>query len=323
MKRIRQLAGFSKVPRPFFLAAGFFDGVHLGHQLIIRETVSRAREAGGESWVLTFDQHPLSVLAPDRAPALLYPLEDRLSQIESLGVDGTLILPFTRSLAAESPARFIDRLCGPLPQPLSKIWSEIRCGANWRFGSRASGTPELLATLGERYHFRAVIAPYAEFKGEAISSTRIRQAIQSGNLADATAMLGRCFSVRGTVCRGRGVGAKQLATATANLSTADLPVLPPCGVYATEAQLTDGRRFHAVTDLGVHPTFHDKSVAPLLETHLLDFQGDLYGQTIKLFFVARLRDEEVFPDAKALQRQILTDIDQARRIFATHILTCL
>ena len=314
MKKIRQLAGFSKVPRPFFLAAGFFDGVHRGHQLIIRETVSRAREAGGEAWVLTFDRHPLSVLAPDHAPALLYPLEDRLSQIESLGVDGVLVLPFTRSLAAESPTVFIRRLCGPDPEHPPHDWSEIRCGANWRFGAHASGTPDLLAKLGKPYRFRAVIAPYAEFKGEAISSTRIRQAIQSGNLADATAMLGRNFSVRGTVCRGRGVGEKQLATATANLSTNNLPVLPPCGVYATQVQLPDGNRFQAVTDLGVHPTFEDKSITPLMETHLLDFHGDLYGQTIELFFLARLRDEKTFPNAKALQRQIQTDIRKARQI---------
>ncbi|HNX35942.1 MAG TPA: riboflavin biosynthesis protein RibF [Kiritimatiellia bacterium] len=322
MKIITQPTQFRKIPGPVFLAAGFFDGVHKGHQLVLSSTVERAREVGGQAWVLTFDRHPLAVLAPSKCPPLLCTLEERLSLLEATGVDGVLVLEFTRPLAVQEPETFIRWLCGKprgdedggsAKLAASAKLSEIRCGDNWRFGRRASGTPELLAQYGQLYGFRVVIVPYAQYQGVEISSTRIRYAVREGRLDDATAMLGRPYSVRDVVVRGRGVG-QSLCVATANLQPST-EVLPPNGVYAVRV-VVDGVTFNGVSNLGVHPTFAEtKPERAVLETHLLDFDGDLYGKTIEVFFLARLRDELVFGSTEALNRQIAEDVRQAGRHF--------
>ncbi|MDD4016966.1 MAG: riboflavin biosynthesis protein RibF [Kiritimatiellae bacterium] len=322
MKIITQPAQFRKIRGPVFLAAGFFDGVHRGHQLVLSSTVERAREVGGEAWVLTFDRHPLAVLAPSKCPPLLCTLEDRLRLLERTGVDGVLVLEFTRQLAVQEPETFIRWLCGkprcgtrdaPRVSAMAKL-SEIRCGANWRFGRRAAGTPEWLAQYGHVYGFRVVIVPYAEYQGLEISSTRIRYAVREGRLDDASAMLGRPYSVRDVVVRGRGMG-QTLCVATANLQPRT-DVLPPNGVYAVRVAV-DGCAYNGVSNLGVHPTFIDaRPEHAVLETHLLGFEGDLYGKTIEVFFLARLRDERVFDSAEALMRQIDEDVCNAARYFS-------
>jgi riboflavin kinase/FMN adenylyltransferase len=288
------------------LAAGFFDGVHKGHQLVLASALERAREAGGQAWVLTFDRHPLAVLAPAKCPPLLSTLEERLALLERSGVDGALVMAFTRQLAVQEPETFVRRLCGG-------GLCEIRCGRNWRFGRRASGDPGLLAEYGRTCGFRVVIVPYAEYQGMEISSTRIRYAVREGRLDDAAAMLGRPYAVRGAVIHGRGVG-QRLSVATANLQpSAD--VLPPNGVYAVRVRV-DGRDCNGVSNLGVHPTFAEPAPdRAVLETHLLDFDGDLYGKTIEVAFLARLRDERAFESSEALTRQIAEDIRQAKRCF--------
>ena len=321
MKIITQPAQFRKIQGPVFLAAGFFDGVHKGHQLVLSSTVERAREVGGESWVLTFDRHPLAVLAPSKCPPLLCTLEDRLHLLERTGVDGVLVLEFTRQLAVQEPETFIRWLCGkprggaqdaPRVSAMAKL-SEIRCGANWRFGRRAAGTPEWLAQYGQVYGFRVVIVPYAEYQGLEISSTRIRYAVREGRLEDASAMLGHPYSVRDVVVRGRGMG-QTLCVATANLQPRT-DVLPPNGVYAVRVAV-DGCSYNGVSNLGIHPTFIDaRPEHAVLETHLLGFEGDLYGKTIEVFFLARLRDERVFDSAEALMRQIAEDVRNAARYF--------
>ena len=320
MKMIGQPAQFRKIPGPIVLAAGFFDGVHKGHQLVLASTVERAREIGGQAWVLTFDRHPLAVLAPSKCPPLLSTLEDRLHRLEVSGVDGVLLLEFTRQLAIQEPETFIRWLCGKPPAvengthpSASAKLSEIRCGDNWRFGRRAEGTPELLAQFGVHYGFRVVIVPYAEYQGVEISSTRIRYAVREGRLDDAAAMLGRPYSVRDTVVRGRGVGS-ELCVATANVHPRS-DVLPPNGVYAVRV-LVDGKSYNGVSNLGVHPTFAEaRPESALLETHLLGFSGDLYGQIIEVCFLGRLRDERVFQSAEALAAQIAEDVRQAARFF--------
>ncbi len=323
MKIITQPLHFRKIPGPVFLAAGFFDGVHKGHRLVLSGTVERAREIGGQAWVLTFDRHPLAVLAPSKCPPLLSTLEERLRLLETSGIDGVLLLEFTRALAVQEPETFIRWLCGKprseedgvLKPSVSAKLSEIRCGGNWRFGRRAAGTSEMLAQYGKRYGFRVVIVPYAEYKGVEISSTRIRYAVREGRLEDAAAMLGRPYSVRDVVIRGRGVGQK-LCVATANVQPRS-EVLPPNGVYAVRV-LADGQTFNGVSDLGVHPTFAEANAEqPVLETHLLDFQGDLYGKTIEIFFLAKLRDECVFDSPEALNRQITDDVHKAQRYFVS------
>ena len=321
MQLLKQPSQFRKIPGPVVLAAGFFDGVHKGHRFVLESTVERAREIGGQAWVLTFDRHPLAVLAPSKCPPLLCTLEDRLRLLEATGVDGVLLLEFTRRLAVQEPETFIRWLCGKprdevgnasRPTATAKL-SEIRCGHNWRFGRRAAGTPELLAQCGARYGFRVVIMPYAEYQGLEISSTRIRYAVREGRLDDAAAMLGRPYSVRDTVVRGRGMG-QTLCVATANVQPRT-DVLPPNGVYAVRV-IAEGASYNGVANLGVHPTFTDvKPEGSILETHLLGFEGDLYGKTIEVCFLGRLRDECVFASAEALVAQIRNDVLQAARYF--------
>jgi riboflavin kinase/FMN adenylyltransferase len=320
MQILSQPSQFRKIPGPIILAAGFFDGVHKGHQQVLGSTVERARELGGQAWVLTFDRHPLAALAPSKCPPLLCTLEDRLHRLAATGVDGVLLLEFTRQLAVQEPETFIRWLCGrPRAQgsgtrvsPTAKL-SEIRCGDNWRFGRRAAGTPELLAQYGQHYGFRVVIVPYAEYQGLEISSTRIRYAVREGRLDDAAAMLGRPYSVRDLVIRGRGVGAA-LCVATANVQPRT-DVLPPNGVYAVRV-LADGASYNGVANLGVHPTFTDvRPEHAVLETHLLGFAGDLYGTVIEVCFLGRLRDECVFDSPEALTSQIAQDVRSAARFF--------
>jgi len=317
MKVVSQSALFKKVPGPVVLAVGFFDGVHRGHRLVLDSSVERANELGGQAWVFTFDRHPLSVLAPSQSPSLLCSLEERLRLLEATGIDGVFLMAFTRQMAVREPETFVRWLCG---HPRGAVHgangaklSEIRCGANWRFGRRAVGTPELLAQYGKHYGFRVVIVPYAEYQGVEISSTRIRCAIREGRLEDASAMLGRAYAVRGSVIRGRGVGHVLLA-ATANLEP-QADVLPPLGVYAVRVGV-DGAVYTGVANLGVHPTFAEsRPDRPLLETHLLNFEGDLYGKTIEVAFLARLRDERVFGSPDALAAQIAADVRAAERFF--------
>ncbi|MDX9868318.1 MAG: riboflavin biosynthesis protein RibF [Kiritimatiellia bacterium] len=322
MRILRQAASFRRIPGPVFLAAGFFDGVHKGHQLVLDSTVERAREVGGQAWVLTFDRHPLAVLAPSKCPPLLCTLEERLHRLEQSGVDGVLLLPFTRKLAVREPETFIRWLCGAPPRtggagqggplPGTRL-REIRCGDNWRFGRRAAGTPEELARYGGIYGYRVVIVPYARYQGVEISSTRIRYAVREGRLEDAAAMLGRPYSIRDVVVRGRGLG-QDLCVATANLHPRS-DVLPPNGVYAVRV-LTCGAAYNGVANLGLHPTFTDvRPERPVLETHLLGFGGNLYGQTIEVVFLGRLREECVFDSAEALAGQIAEDIRNAARFF--------
>ncbi len=311
MTILTQSEPFRERPGPIVLAAGFFDGIHKGHQSVLLDTIQRAREINGEAWALTFDRHPLSVLAPAKAPAMLTTREERLEHFAALGMDGVLMLPFTRQLAALEPEAFVQRLCRPMRDASANGLSEIRCGANWRFGAYATGTPELLAKLGERYGFRVVIVSYALYQGEEISSTRIRQAIRDGALQHATAMLGRPYAVQGTVVRGYHRGTK-LGFPTANLKI-NADVLPPDGVYVTLATL-NGKTYPAVSNLGLNPTFRGAHEQHVLETHVLDYTGgDLYAQPLRVAFVARLRDEIKFDTQEALVEQIRRDCDQARK----------
>jgi riboflavin kinase/FMN adenylyltransferase len=300
---------FRALPGPLVLAAGFFDGVHLGHLRVLEGSVARARELGGAAWALTFDQHPRGVLSPARRPPLLTPLQERLERLDATGIDGCLLLTFTPELAALEPAAFVALLCGQ-----GRAIAEIRCGGNWRFGARAAGHPAQLAELGKRHGFGVSIVPPAVYNGHAISSTRIRKAIQEGRVEEARAMLGRDYSIRETVVRGRGVG-RGIGMATANLHPG-AEVLPAVGVYAVRTWL-GGRPMPGVAGLGWRPTFPDaRPPSPVLEIHLLDFDGDIYGATLEVAFVARLRDEIKFPSAAALLAQVRADMEEARRILS-------
>ena len=309
MRTLIQPERFRALRGPVTLAAGFFDGVHIGHRLVLDGAVREARRHGGQAWALTFDQHPLSILAPEHRPPLLTPLEVRLERLSATGIDGCLVLPFTRTLAGLTPEAFVALLCGRAHRV-----ANIRCGANWRFGSHAAGDITELARLGRAHGFRVTVARAAQYRDQPVSSTRIREAIQRGRLSDAAAMLGRPYSIRETVVRGRGVG-RTLGMATANVHPS-AEVLPPIGVYAVRTWIGD-RAVDGVASLGFRPTFADaRPTTPILETHFLDFEGDLYGATLDLAFIARLREERKYPSSAALMKQVQRDIAAARRIFS-------
>jgi riboflavin kinase/FMN adenylyltransferase len=307
MKCRRDLLLLRRIQRPVVLAAGFFDGVHLGHQSVLNEAIRRARARRGEAWVLTFDRHPLKVLRPAEAPRLLTSNEHRLLLFKRLGLDGCFMLPFTPVLAATEADVFIDQLLSCTP-PLT----EVLVGANWRFGHLGRGTPGRLASRGKSAGLRVKIIHPVLLDNVPISSTRIRKAVLKGRLAEVEQMLGRRFSVLGTVTRGRGIGTT-LGFPTANLEIAS-EVLPPYGVYAVRVR--HGRQhFDAVMNYGVRPTFNaDPSEPAIIELHLFNFDGCLYGQDLEVFFHKRLRPERRFPTIPDLQRQMHRDAQQARRI---------
>jgi len=316
MKLFTQPLQLRQLDSRIVLAAGFFDGVHKGHQMVLAATVARARETGGQAWALTFDRHPLAVLAPSKMPPLLMSREERLQHLEEQGIDGVLMLPFTRQLAVQEPEDFVRWLCGePRPAGIPGLFSEIRCGANWHFGARAAGTPEQLAVYGRCYGFQVVIVPYAEYKGEEISSTRIRSAVTDGRMEDASAMLGHPYTLCGEVIHGHGRGAT-LGFATANICPL-AEVIPPEGVYAVRA-CVNGTMHEGVANLGFAPTFPrgEQQHPRILEVHVLDYAGEsFYGRNMDVSFLTRIREERVFESSEALIAQIRKDVAQATQYF--------
>lgn len=309
MKVFSDFQRLGRERHPIALAAGFFDGVHRGHVAVIRCTQRQALAIQGLAWVLTFDTHPLKILHPDSAPALLTSTVHRISILKRLGLDGCLVLPFTQELARLEPAQFVRQLLECIP-----ALRTIVVGHNWRFGHQGRGTPGLLQRLGRAAGLTVVIVPPVRRRSRPISSTRIRNEIARGHLYEAAAMLGRPFGVLGRVVRGRTQGRK-LGFPTANLALQN-EVLPPLGVYAVYADL-GGRTMPGVLNLGVRPTFADSPCEqPTVELHLLDFEGDIYGKEIEVFFVRRLRNEKRFATLRELQQQIAADVACARRVLA-------
>jgi len=307
MKIIEDLHTLTKPVRPITLAAGFFDGVHIGHRSILERAIKSAHNHGGEAWVLTFDTHPLKILCPESAPLMLTSTKHKLELIHSCGIDGCIMLPFSTKLANMSPTDFADWLFHRVP-----TLAEIVVGENWRFGAQALGTPELLQSLGSKANLTVTaLAPVLD-DGQPISSTRIRNAIMHGELEHAAAMLGRPVSVLGTVVHGRAIGRK-LGYPSANIDPHN-EALPPLGVYAVKANAA-GKKYNGVLNFGTRPTFDkDKAVPPVLELHLLDFEGNLYDHNIEAHFIARMRDEWYFATIEELKLQIQKDIEQARLI---------
>jgi riboflavin kinase/FMN adenylyltransferase len=293
--------------RKVCVAIGVFDGVHLGHQQVIRQTLGDAEQHEGLAVAITFDRHPSVVVAPERTPPLIYFLPQKLRAIAALGVDTTWLIRFDEQFSRQTGEEFIRALVrdfGPL--------SSVCVGANFTFGHKRSGNVALLRKLGDEFHFHVHGLSAVALDGHVISSTRIRDCIRVGQLEAASQMLGRGYSLCGLVLKGDQLGRK-LGFPTANLDTTDL-VVPPNGVYAVHAQAR-GRTHRAVLNIGFRPTVPNETPRRRVEAHLLDFTGDVYGQEIEITFVARLRDEQKFPSLDALQRQIADDIDAARRVF--------
>lgn len=292
---------------PVAAAFGNFDGVHLGHRELLATVVAAARTCGGPAAVVTFDPHPLAVLRPDRAPAALDGVAQRLVLLADCGIDWTLVLPFDAALAARSPQWFVRQLlCGRLGV------RAVVAGPGVRFGHGGAGDLRLLQEELHRVH--GLVHPCAgvEVGGVAVSSTRIREAVAAGDVASATLLLGRPFALRGRVVEGDRRG-RTLGFPTANLDVTR-QVIPAHGVYAGWFE-SGGVRHAAVANVGVRPTFGASERR--IEAHVLDFAGDLYGASVALHFVDRLRGELRFDGIDALRGQIARDTAAARAVLGS------
>ena len=298
---------FASGGRKVSLAIGMFDGVHLGHQQVIRQAVTDAEQHEGLAVAVTFDRHPNSIVAPDRVPPLIYSSSQKMRALSSLGVHATFVIPFTRQFS-EQPA---DAFIQSLTQSLGPVHS-ICVGSSFTFGHRRSGNVPLLKQLGAALGFTVHGIAAVSLDGEAVSSTRIREAVRRGDFDDASQMLGREYALHGRVIRGDSLG-RQLGFPTANLDVRDIRVPQP-GVYVVHAYI-DGRRHRAVANIGHRPTLDQPTPAVRVEAHLLDVDADLYDREMELTFVEKLRDEQKFPSVEALRDQIAKDIADARSKF--------
>ncbi len=293
---------------PLHLALGVFDGVHVGHQAVIERAVRAAAREGGLAGMLTFDPHPIRVIAPQKAPtSLLETLEHKANAVSGHGVQLFIPLHFDMEVAKMEASDFIAQLSvAPV--------RTIAVGEDWRFGHNRSGDVPFLRHEAAMRGFTLEAVPPIMHDGERVSSTRIRQAIRDGNLDTAAKMLGRAYAVCGTVMEGKKLG-RTLGFPTANLATGDAQ-LPPDGVWVVHAQLSDGTNLAGVANLGLRPTVNGETRT--LEIHLFDFTGDLYGQEIEVCFQKHLRHEIQFPSLEALRIQIQRDADDARKFLLTN-----
>jgi riboflavin kinase/FMN adenylyltransferase len=302
MQIVRGLESFPPDARPSVVALGTFDGVHLGHRAILGTAVTHAREAGLQALACTFEQHPIEILQPTRAPRSITTVEERLALIAETGVDGVVVLTFTPELAAVEPEAFVKEvLLGRLRA------QQVVVGFNHRFGRGARGDARLLQELASRLGFRAHVVPPLTVEGVPVSSSEVRNAQQRGDVAEAARFLGRPYAIEGTVTSGAGRG-RTLGFPTANVAR-DGDLLIPRGVYGCLAHV-EGFLHPSVVNIGVRPTFAETTLA--IEAYLIDFAGDLYGRRMRLDFVLRLREEMRFPSVEDLKAQIARDVAAAR-----------
>jgi riboflavin kinase/FMN adenylyltransferase len=305
MEILRSVTELEGLHGPLFLAIGVFDGVHLGHQAVISTSANHAQSVDGTPVVVTFDPHPAKVLRPKRAPHLLTATQHKIALIRNLGVAHLLVINFDRKFSVTPPEDFVQQLAS-----CSKPLREICVGHQWSFGKDRRGDLNLLNKLGVQLGFEVVGIQPVTVNGAVVSSTAIRQAIEAGDFDTAAEMLGRQYTILGTVTRGDGLG-KKIGFPTANLS-AHSEQFPPNGVYLAEAWL-DGVLHHGVVNLGYRPTVSHESNR-VLEIHLFDFNQDIYGQDVEVRFVQYLRPEKKFESVDALVRQIDLDVRQARQL---------
>ncbi len=287
------------------VTVGNFDGVHRGHQKILRGVVEPARETQLRSVVVTFDPHPLRVLRPADAPPMLATLEERLAIFEELGLDAALVLRFDLALASLSPEEFVRRIL--LDCLRARV---VRVGTNFRFGHRQTGDVKVLAGLGREFGFEVDCVTPLIMRGVVLSSTAIRRAVGDGHLDRACRWLGRPFCVRGTIRAGSGTG-RRLVVPTLNLETTQ-ELLPKAGVYATESVVAV-ECYRSATNVGFRPTFDGRRLT--VESHLFDFSRDLTSGPMEVRFWMRLRDERKFAGPEALRAQVLRDLDRAQNFF--------
>jgi len=288
------------------VAMGNFDGVHLGHQAILKTAIEHARRRNGLAFALTFDPPPAKVLFPNRAPRLIMTLEDKLDYLSRFDLAAIVVLEFTHELSLLEPRKFVaDCLVEAIGV------REVVIGATAAFGHRRSGNAQKMIELGREFGFETFVVQPVTVNGIMVSSSKIRELIASGDVKTAAFLLGRPHFLSGQVVRGHGRG-RELGFPTANVSTST-ECVPPNGVYAGRVILNDGVR-DAVINIGTRPTFGENELA--IEAYLFDFVGDIYGQKVKVEFIERVREERKFPSPQALSEQIAHDVARAKEILA-------
>lgn len=303
--------GLEKVPtskKTSVVAIGMFDGVHKGHQKIIKTAVKRARETGRSSVAVTFNRHPWEVLKPGSHPPILTSTPLKLRLIEALGVDLAIVIPFTRKFALLEPSQFVERISNRL-----KI-GEIVVGKNFHFGRGASGDAVFLKKYGREQGFKVTSVPLIKTDGASISSTRIRNLLQKGDLTGVKAILGRFPLITGKVVKGVKRG-RELGFRTANIQTLEKASIPGSGVFAGYIRVLPGsRKRKCAVSVGTTPTFG--GVKPQIEVHIIGFKGDIYGKDIEMEIVSKLREQKAFSSGKALAEQVEDDIERTSSLLA-------
>jgi riboflavin kinase/FMN adenylyltransferase len=310
MRILENLAAFDRetYAKPV-VALGNFDGVHLGHQMIFKQVVRRAQEIGGVSAVFTFEPHPLQVIAPDKAPPLLTTYEQKMRLIDELGVEVGLCVPFTEAFAKQSPLDFIrEVLCDTIGV------HDLVVGYDFRFGHRRAGTTAFLEAHAVLFGYQVTVVPPISQAGVVVSSSNIRALLVEGEVAAAARLLGRYYAVEGMVVEGFRRGAS-LGFPTANVRSFNA-IVPRTGVYAVRV-LWQQQSYPGVANVGYNPTFGNDTLS--VEAHLFDFDADLYGASIQVAFVQRIRDERKFTSIDELAAQIACDARQARAIHAERV----
>jgi riboflavin kinase/FMN adenylyltransferase len=309
MEIIRGLENLNKTYPNTVLTIGNYDGIHLGHQKILSMVLKRAEEIGGTSMVMSFDPHPVKVLAPERNMKLLTTPEEKARLIEAMGIDVLLYVSFNKEFSRMLPEDFLHDVL------VEKIHvKEIIVGANYAFGKNKKGTIDLLRRRGEKYGFSVKAVRDVMVHTHIVSSSTIRSLLLKGAVSEVSKFLGRAYSVEGTVIKGKGRGRSILHIPTANIST-PVEIAPKEGVYAVKVGMK-GSMYDGVANIGKNPTFGNAEVS--YEVHVFNFDGDLLGENLRIYFVDRIRGERTFPDPVSLGKQIRDDIGQAKELLAEH-----
>jgi riboflavin kinase/FMN adenylyltransferase len=310
MKLIDRIENLTeKFPYPV-VTIGNFDGVHLGHQAIFRRLSDRAKKKNGTSIVFTFEPHPLKVIAPARAPKLLTTFKDKVNRIKTFGIDVLICANFTKEFAEMQAEDFVKKVL------LNAVGvKEIFVGSNYFFGKGRRGSPVLLKELGEKYGFKTAIIPEIKIENVIPSSSRIRTLVAKGKVEEASVFLGRYYSIEGVVIEGTKRGKRLFNMPTANVAAVN-ELFPKDGVYAVTVDL-DGKIYGGAANIGCNPTFEDKKFS--FEVHILEFDGELLGETLHVNFIKRIRDEMRFSKVDDLAFQMKKDIEEIRQILSMKV----
>ncbi len=312
MRTVEVITDLSVPPWPgerTVITIGMYDGVHLGHRTVIAQVRERAAALGARSVVVTFDRHPMSIVRPESAPLLLSGLEHRLELLGSTGVDATAVVSFDDEQSHETAVGFVERVIAGALRAQAVI-----VGSDFHFGHMRQGNVTLLREMGERHGFTAEpvrLVPRADGVDEPVSSTAIRRALAGGEIDTANRMLGRPHEIRGTVVHGDERG-RTIGFPTANVAVPGGMCIPADGVYAAVYRRPDGSEHPCAVNIGRRPTFYNDAPHSLIEAHLLDFAGDMYGERASVQFLAFLRSERRFAGLDELKDQLVLDIEHAR-----------